>query len=219
MKASNETKQTRRVLTTGIMLIMIFSMSNAQGLLAEGATKLFKSLFTIEVKNSPILFTTDYSLTDNTRSRSLIYNGLVDLMNNSDESYELSVAVEEFTPRSIKSFKVQSVNVSYENELETENWMSESFSESFESSIETESWMTESFSESFESELMREDWMSESFYDGMESTIEVENWMVQPFSEGFSEERIEVESWMTTPLYTLAEDEIEVEDWMIQSLR
>jgi hypothetical protein len=215
------------------MLALIFTMSYGQGLLAEGATKLLKSLFTTDAEPTTIVINADFRIDEEINGDSFKLNEILNSFNIDEEVFDVCCETTEFSPLVIKSFTIQSVNVVYENELETENWMTESFvneidevsnvedwmTESFSTDLETdiitEDWMTELLEESYESDVTSEEWMTTSFYDEIEAPVELENWMTLPLSEIIEEVPVETEDWMfETFTFASTESEIKVENWM-----
>jgi hypothetical protein len=173
MKAMIDTKRTRRVLTTVVMLTMIFSMSQGQGLLVENASKLFKSLIKSDVEQTTIVLT-DYTVEHNSRM-----NGFINLFNSNNGLAEVNVTSKDFTPSVVMSFTVKSVNVDLDEELVTENWMSESLCNEIETPTVVEDWMIDPLYEDMEASVEVEDWMTAPLYTSMEDEIVVEDWMIQ----------------------------------------
>jgi hypothetical protein len=68
------------------------------------------------------------------------------------------------SPVIAKSILVNSVDISYEESLEVEDWMTTPFDALIEEDIEVE------------------DWMNDPFAAGLESNIEVEEWMTSPMA-------------------------------------
>ena len=165
MKAMIDKNRTSRILTTVLILAITVSLSYSQGLLAEGASRVLKSITKQEAKSETLY--TLAKLSDDNVALYNVYN---------DQS---STAV-------FKSFKVNSIDIVYEKELTTEAWMNESFSESLEESVELENWMTTPLYESIEESLEVEEWMTVSLYDQIsasEEELEVEEWMTTLFTK------------------------------------
>ena len=78
-----------------------------------------------------------------------------------------------------RTITISAIEVNYEAELETEDWMSTSFSESFERELSIENWMTQPLSGSLEPELETEDWMIAPFNASLEDELAVEDWMTR----------------------------------------
>ena len=103
------------------------------------------------------------------------------------------------SPAISRTIFVSSVEVSYEETLEVEDWMKSTFENSVENAIEVEEWMTAPFETLYEESVPVENWMNSPFGYNNESNIEVEEWMTVPF-EASLEEPVAVENWMTTPM-------------------
>lgn len=208
MKANKITNNSR-ILTTVGLLIFAISLGYGQGLLAEGAMKIFKfNKQTVEV-NAPQFIFVDYTI-ENEENFSL--------KNFVKDAFTVELEVEETNEVNItRTIHISAVEISYEAEMETEAWMTTPLENNLESAITVESWMTESFNETVESDLAIENWMTESFTGKVEADLTTEDWMTQPLALSLECE-IEVEDWMTVSFNEEYESELTVEDWMTQSL-
>ncbi len=207
MKAKRITNN--RILTTIGLLIFTISLGYGQGFLAEGAIKLLKvNKSTVEAEAPQFIFV-DYTNEDHDR---------FSLKNFVKDAFTSEVEYEEISEVNIaRTIHVSAIEVSYEAEIEAEEWMTTPLENNLESRITVESWMTESFNETVESNLEVENWMTKSFSGSVEADLNTEDWMTQPLSASLESE-LEVEDWMTQPLSASLESEVEVEDWMTQSL-
>lgn len=208
MKANRITNNSR-ILTTIGLLIFAISVGYGQGRLAEGAMKLFKvNKPTIELDAPAFIFVNH--TTEN--------KGNFNLKNFVRDAFTVEVKVEESAEVSIdRTIHVSAVDISFENEIQTEKWMTTPLESNLETGIEVESWMTKSLNESVESNLEVENWMTETFSGSVETELTTESWMTQPMSKSL-ESTIEVENWMTTSFTEEYEEELTTEDWMTQSL-
>lgn len=82
-----------------------------------------------------------------------------------------------------------------DQEMSTEEWMTEPFASSFEVDIRLESWMAKPFDSDFETVVALEEWMSLPFESSFEPELAVESWMKTPFD---TTEEIKLEWWMAT---------------------
>lgn len=222
MKAMITSKTKYRVLVTLFLLTMIFSANYAQGFITNKVVKLFDSLINMpEIEQAGTIILTDYNPSEtemNTKNFSL--NSIINSFNRDDKRLEENSSADESLTLIIKSFRVNDLDVSYENDLVTENWMTEPFQSDLEAAPLVEEWMTESFSDNFEANIVKEEWMTELFSNDMESSIELESWMVEPLYSGNYEQEIYTENWMLETFQFQAEEEaLEVEEWMTQLLR
>ncbi len=235
MKATFKTNATRRTVTTLIMLAMVAGFVYGQGILAEGAAKLFRSIQNKRTGTEFSVVHANYNPADDTKVGNFRLTSLRNVIN-SDQEADFSnafISSEKYNTVVLRSFKVSNIDIAYENELKAEDWMRVSFDDNLETAVFTEEWMTEPFSEnlegriemedwmaipfsgSFEEDITAEEWMNQGFYNTFEAEVTVENWMTEPFIK-FLETEIEVEDWMTTPLFEEKEEAIVVENWMTQ---
>lgn len=189
MKAMIETNRTGRILTTVMILTMAAAVGYGQGLLAEGAMKLINSLTNKHTAEQSIFHQAGYTSQANT-------------------------AVDrEFSPAVVRSFSVEDVDITFEKQVNTETWMTESFAENVEEGVTVEAWMTSPIAESLETPLDVEAWMTTPMTENLEAAVTVEGWMTTPLNTN-PEGSISAEAWMTTPLYASIETAPEVESWM-----
>ena len=211
-----KTTQIKRTLLTVTALILIGSTSFGQGLLIEGAGNLIKSLLTKTEETSVFVLANGYE----EAKVNVNLTAFSDFTNKVSTTlgFDSSEKQIDFTPEIIESIVVSDVYVSFENNVSTESWMTESFTNQMETQVKTESWMTESFSTQMEADVETESWMIESFSTQMEADVETESWMSDSFTEKI-ESPLTVQSWMTSSFYDGdLEKELEVEDWMTESL-
>jgi hypothetical protein len=232
MKTMIDTKRTSKVMVTMFILTMVAVAGYGQGLLIEGAARLFNSLRESKAESVSLYINANYIPSADAEGDSFRFNTVqfLDLDSEAIDS-DLEIGAE-----ILFSFYVNNLEVSYENELLAESWMAEPFSNEMEAAETVESWMTEPFSNEMEAAEAVESWMTEPFSNEMEAAEAVESWMVEPFSNEleaaeaiepwmtqilFDEEEsaVEVESWMTIPVYASAEGAIELENWMTTPLR
>jgi hypothetical protein len=84
----------------------------------------------------------------------------------------------------------------------------------YEEQFDTEAWMTSPFECGVaEADLVLEDWMSSPFESRYaDADLAIENWMTSPFKSTYAEAELILEDWMTSPFE--AGDYIEIESWM-----
>ena len=211
MKAKRTTNR-NRILTTVGLLVFTISLGYSQGLLAQGAMKLFKIQKPVAEINVPQFTFVDYK-TESEDSFNL--KNFVKEVIEEEMSYE--VIVNEIAEVNIsKTIYVSAIELSYEADLITEDWMTTPLENNLEGNV-VENWMSESFTESVEGNLTVEDWMIEPFTETVEEDLFAEDWMTQPLSESMESE-LETEDWMAVSFTESAEKELTVEDWMTQSL-
>ena len=215
-----------------VMLTMVAVAGYGQGLLFEGAAKLFNSLRESKTGSVSLYINANYIPAADAEGDSFRFH-TVQFLNRDSEAIESDL---EIGAEVLFSFYVNNLEVSYENELRAESWMTEPFSNELEASDAVESWMTEPFSNELEVSDAVELWMTEPFSNELEVSDAVELWMTEPFSNELEvsdavelwmtemlyeelEAGAEVESWMTIPVYASAEGAIELEDWMSTPLR
>lgn len=191
MKATKVTNNSR-ILTTIGLLIFAISLGYGQGLLAEGAIKLFQGSKPEVELNTPEFTFANYTAEkeDSFSLKNVIRDAF---------TAEAEVEATENSVNIARTIQVSAVEVSYEAAIETESWMTVPLENNLESSLEVESWMTESFNLAFEAELTVEEWMTYPISESLESELEVEDWMTVSFTES-AEEEIVVEDWMTQSL-------------------
>lgn len=226
MKATRNTNS-NRILTTIGLLIFAISLGYGQGLLAEGAMKLFKiNKPTIEVDAPQFVFVNHTPEND----------ANFKLKNFVKDAFTVELEVEENNDVNIaRTIHVSAVEISFEAEIETEEWMTTPLENNLEAGIEIESWMTTPMENNLEAGIAVESWMTESFNETVESDLKVENWMTNSFTASVETELtteewmtqsiskslecdVEVEDWMTVSFTEAYEEELTVEDWMTQSL-
>jgi hypothetical protein len=205
MKTMIDTNRTHRVLTTMLILTMVAATSYGQGMLIEGAAKLFNSLRKTEKTMEFAAVQANYIPTIEAEGDSFRLNTRVSIFDRNRN--ELSEEV-------ILSFHINNLEMAYENEISTESWMTETFSNELEVAGAVEPWMTETFSAELEVAEAVEPWMTESLYSELEAGVEVEEWMTTPLQDFAFEEELETENWMSEPL--VYEQEIATEDWMLE---
>ncbi len=229
MKA--QTKNTHRILSTIGLLILAVTIGYGQGLLAEGAMKLFKINQAKAEVNVPVFtFVNNTEEKDSFSVRDLFDGTFQKQFEKEVEAYELEAG------NITRTISASAIEISFESDIETEqwmttplsdnleagneveNWMTESFSETVEADLTVENWMAEPLSGSLETDLTVENWMTESFSESVEADMSVENWMTESFS-GSVESELEVENWMKVSLDESLEEELVVEDWMLTSLK
>lgn len=196
MKAMIETNRTSRVLTVVVILTMAAAAGYGQGLLAEGAVKLFNSLTSKLTAEQSLIHQASYSV------------------------HATKAAHREFNPEVIRSFSVEDVDITFEKDVKTEDWMTKSFAENVEEGYTVESWMTTPMNDNLEEAVTLEDWMATPMSENIESNPTPEAWMTTPLYTKI-ETTPEVESWMTTPLLEngASEEPIQLEEWMTELLR
>ncbi len=232
MKALINTQKSKKTLLTVMIIVLVSTVSFGQGILVEGAGQLLKSLLAKKQQTSIFVLAKGYEETRVDINMPVLYD-LAERMNGFAVTADFEES-KDFAPVVLKSIEVNDVYVSFENNLDTENWMTESFADQMEAEIATESWMKESFSNQMEADVVAESWMTESFAGQMEAEIEVESWMTSPLAESLEpkletenwmlddfskniEAPVEVENWMTTPFEAgNSENELTVEDWMVE---
>jgi len=193
MKAMTENNRRSRVLTTVAILTMATAIGYGQGLLAEGAAKLFNAL-----------------TSNNSNEQSLFHQ--VGYAGQASRHAE-----REFSPEVVRSFNVEAVEITFEQEVTSEDWMTESFADNVETGVTVETWMTSPISESLETPVEVETWMTTPMNQDLEAAVAVETWMTTPLSEGLEAAAV-TENWMANPLYASIETAPEVEDWMTTPL-
>jgi len=193
MKAMTENNRRSRVLTTVAILTMATAIGYGQGLLAEGAAKLFNAL-----------------TSNNSNEQSLFHQ--VGYAGQASRHAE-----REFSPEVVRSFNVEAVEITFEQEVTSEDWMTESFADNVETGVTVETWMTSPISESLETPVEVETWMTTPMNQDLEAAVAVETWMTTPLSEGLEAAAV-TENWMANPLYDSIETAPEVEDWMTTPL-
>ncbi len=195
MKANTNITNKNRTLSTLAILIFAVTIGYGQGLLAESAMRLFKTNKSVVEVNVPeytfASYTEDSKLTEDSFSLKNYFRDITkrDLDFNSGKNQIDEVHIS-------KTIYTSAVAVSYESDIETEEWMTVSLVESFEEEITIEDWMTVSLAESFEEEIAIESWMTESLTASIETEINTEDWMTESFT-AYTEETISVENWMT----------------------
>lgn len=203
------TNRTSKVVTMMMILTMIFTMGYGQGRLIEGASKIFQSLVIKEAQTEFVAINADFSTVVEEEKDSFRINAVLNVFERKNRHADHSSV--------IASFTVKNIDIAYEEELATENWMETSLAEEIETVPAVENWMTESFAAEIEATPAVENWMTESFENGIEQVVEVEAWMTTPLEENI-EEAIVTEAWMTTPLNQDFESEVFAEKWMTQPL-
>ncbi len=196
MKAMKRTNRTNRILTAVMILTMATATGYAQGLLAEGAMKLFDALTNNNTSEQSIFHQAKYSGQAN------------------------EVADREFNADVVKSFKVEAVDITFEKEVNTESWMTESLTGEVESDVAVEEWMSTPMSAPLETPVALEEWMTAPMSDDLETDISAEEWMSTPLYASV-ETAPDVEDWMTAPLLNAGttEETVQLETWMTKSLR
>jgi len=195
MKTMIDTKSTSKVMVTMVMLTMVAVAGYGQGLLIEGAARLFNSLRESKAESVSLYINANYIPSADKEGDNFRFNTaqFLDLDSEAIDS-DLEIGAE-----ILFSFYVNNLEVSYENELLAESWMTEPFSNEMEAAENVESWMTEPFSNELEAAEGIEPWMTQVLFEEEESDVEVESWMTVPVY-AFAEGAIEFEDWMTTPL-------------------
>ena len=180
------TKQNKKIVALSIMLIAISTISFSQ--IRNVKDFLFNNVkekfFQTEEKNSSFMTVSYYEAAEWNES-----------------------------PAISKTIFVSSADISYEENMEVEEWMTSTFENNVENSVEIEAWMTAPFDALIEEDIKVENWMNDPFSAGLESNVDVEEWMTIPF-ESSLEENITVENWMSSPFESSLEDDIEIESWM-----
>lgn len=203
------TNRTHKVASMMAIMMVTFTVGYGQGMLLEGASKLFRSVMQKEANTEFTTFNANLITVAEEEKDSFRINAVLNLfdINRQDEAHNTVIA----------SFSVKNIDVAYEAELETESWMETPFSEQIETVPAVEDWMTTSFASEIEAAPSVEDWMTTSFSNNLEGAVEVESWMTAPLAEQF-EGAIVTEEWMTTPLTANIENEVATENWMTQPL-
>jgi len=192
MKA--KTKNTNRILSTIGLLVLAVSIGHGQGLLAESAMKLFRINQAVAEVNAPeFTFVKITEEKDSFSFKNLFAETFQNRIEREAEAYEYEAA------HITRTIIASTVEISFESDVETEQWMTSSLSNNLEADLTVENWMTESFTESVEAELTVEDWMTESFTESVEAELTVEDWMTVSLDESLEEE-LKVEDWMLTLL-------------------
>jgi hypothetical protein len=210
------------------IMMMMFTMGYGQGMLIEGASKLFQSLMQKQASTEFTAINADFITVNEEEKDSFRINAVLNVFDRNQQDAQTSNVIATFT--------VRNLDVAYEAELETEswmetpltqqietvpaveNWMTASFANEIETAPAVENWMTTSFANEIETAPAVENWMTTSLSNNLEGTVEVEAWMTAPLSNQF-EEAVVTEEWMTTPLNTGIENEVVAENWMTQPLR
>jgi hypothetical protein len=86
------------------------------------------------------------------------------------------------SPTISRTISVSSADISYEENMEVEEWMTVPFDALVEENIEIENWMTTPFESSLEESVTVENWMTSPFESSLEDEIEIENWMTNPMA-------------------------------------
>lgn len=193
MKAMIETNRTGRILTTVMILTMAAAVGYGQGLLAEGAMKLFNSITNKNTTEQSIFHQVGYS------------------------TQATAAADREFNPQVVRSFNIEDVDITFEKDVNTEEWMTQSFAENVEEGVAVENWMTAPIAASLETPVEVEAWMTAPINENLEAAVTVEEWMTSPMTANM-ESSPATEAWMTAPLYTSIETAPEVENWMTTPL-
>lgn len=193
MKAMTENNRSSRVLTAVMILTMTAAVGYGQGLLAEGAAKLFNAL-TSKNKSEQTIF------------HNVAYSGQADWN-----------AEREFSPEVLRSFNVEAVEITFEQEVKSEEWMTESFTDNVEAGVTVEAWMNELFADNVETEVAVEEWMTAPISESLEMPVSVEDWMTTPMTQNL-ESPVTVEDWMTTPMSQNLETNPATEEWMTTPL-
>ena len=206
----NNNNRTKKGLTTLIVLTMATTIGFGQGMLVEGAARILETVLGNFKEAETTVSFAGYEQAEKAGMIEMNFERLSGMV---EQEIENSVNNEVDV---IMSFNVNNVEVSFENALETEAWMTESFTNKIETTVTVESWMTESFSNELEAEVEVENWMTESLSNELEAEMTVESWMTESFSNELEAE-VEVENWMTESLSNELEAEVEVENWMTES--
>ncbi|MEX0982159.1 MAG: hypothetical protein WD577_12485 [Bacteroidales bacterium] len=181
MKPMIETKGMRKGSIAMVFLTMIMVSGYGQGLLLEGAAKLFNSIRYSENVPEYVILHTNYLPAIEKKGAGFSLNTLVNFSEIANkELLEVTNYNEEFYPNIIASFTVSGLDVAYEKEIVTESWMTKPFSNELEESQAIEPWMTNGFYKELEPNIEVEDWMIIPVYDAIEESLEVEEWMTQP---------------------------------------
>jgi hypothetical protein len=213
MKTMIDTKRTSKVMVTIVMLTMVAVAGYGQGLLIEGAARLFNSLRESKAESVSLYINANYIPSADAEGDSFRFN-TAQFLDMDSEAIDLDL---EIGAEILFSFYVNNLEVSYENELLAESWMTEPFSNEMEAAETVESWMTEPFNNEMEAAETVESWMTEPFSNEMEAAETVESWMAEPFSNEM-EAAETVESWMTEPFSNELEAAEAIEPWMTQVL-
>ena len=179
MKTMINTNTAKRMLTSIMAITLFTTVSLAQGILLEGLTHAFKSI--VSEKSEEEIFTTaSFSQTNAHEAETTsLFSRKAEANNGVDV---------------IRSFNVANFDLTMEEQVQTESWMTEEMLPANEEYVEVENWMT--------SNLLSED------------ILETEEWMTSSLLE---EDALETEEWMFAPIIT--EEPIETEDWMTKALR
>lgn len=219
MKSAITTRKKLNAAALMFSLILTAGSINAQGLLIEGAAKLIKSVKHELPENGRIFQHAKFNPSMEDNNISVSFASISESQNVVRKSFrnEFGRSSNRIDSRIMQSFTVDNVNIIYEGELHSEEWMTESFAENLETVPVVEGWMTESFAENLEPTPSLEDWMKEPFSENLESVIEAEDWMTVSFADNL-ESAIVTEEWMTESLYEGFEPGLEVENWMLVPL-
>lgn len=204
-----DTKMRSKVLVTIVFLTMASTAGYGQGLLIEKAAKLFNNAFNPKSESALQFSNANYVPVV---GDSYDFN-MVNLFDPGMKEIEVS---EGFEADILISFHANSVDVSFEDKLYTESWMTEQFINELDENVVVEPWMTEELYEELET-VEVESWMTEPLVN--EKGLETEGWMLKEFKSSVKENGITVEDWMTNPLYTSVKGSGEVEGWMTTLLR
>ena len=149
------TKQNKKIVALSIMLIAISTISFSQ--IRNVKDFLFNNVkekfFQTEEKNSSFMTVSYYEAAEWNES-----------------------------PAISKTIFVSSADISYEENMEVEEWMTSTFEYKVENSVEIEAWMTAPFDALIEEDIKVENWMSSPFESSLEDDIEIENWMTNPMA-------------------------------------
>ena len=118
-------------------------------------------------------------------------------------------------PVVFKSYTVNLADLVYEENYNTETWMSSPFECSMaEADLELESWMTTPFESRYaDADLELESWMTAPFQSKYADVdLDIEVWMTSPFKSSNADAELAIEYWMTIPFE--AAEHIEIESWM-----
>ena len=136
------TKQNNKIVTLSIMLIAISSVSFSQ------------------IRNIK-----DF-LVNNVKEKFF----QADEINSNFKTVSYSEAAEwNESPAISRTILVNSVDISYEENIEVEEWMRNTFENNVENSVEIESWMTAPFDALIEDDIKVENWMNDPFTLCLES--------------------------------------------------
>lgn len=213
MKVNNRVTNKNRVFSTLGLLIFAVTIGYGQGLLAEGAMKLFRINKPVVEFNAPEFTFVGYSEAENLTEDSFsLKNYFSEIL---ERELVFTTKEEQLAEVHIsKTIYTSVVEISYDSDIETEEWMTAPICNSMESDLNAEEWMTKLLSLSIEAEIVVEYWMTELL---AETNIQVENWMTESLSAS-TESELTTEEWMTQSLSESLESEITAEEWMTQSL-